>query len=254
MNIKILTGAVATLSLLSFANANISNLNDAINKAGKQRMLSQKMMKNYSMVGMNMKFNNPSKQLSDSISLFDTTLIELKKIVKDKKALKDISDVKSLWVTIKPILSSAPDKTKALELAKSMDKLLELSHKATLAIVKTSKSVNSANIINISGRQRMLAQRLGNLYMLKVWGLGVNDVKLQKSIKEFSSVQKKLEEYPKNTDKIKSELADVKKDFAFFEILGASKSKKYIPSLISRSSDKITKEMNVITKLYVEIK
>jgi len=253
MNIKILTGAVVTLSLLSFANADISNLNEAINKAGKQRMLTQKMMKNYSMIGMNMKFNNPSKQLADSIKLFDTTLSELEKFIKDKKTLKDISKVKSFWGKIKPSISSAPDKTKALELAKSMDKLLELSHNLTVSITKTSKDV-SGKIINISGKQRMLAQRLGNLYMLKVWSLGIDNAKLQTSIKEFSSAQKKLEDFPKNTDEIKSALADVKKDFAFFEILGASKSKKYIPSLISRSSDKITKKMNVVTKLYVEIK
>jgi len=253
MNIKILTGTVVTLSLLSFANADISNLNEAINKAGKQRMLSQKMMKNYSMVGMNMKFNNPSKQLADSISLFDTTLSELEKFIKDKDALKAISEVKLFWNKIKPSISSAPDKTKALKLAKSMDKLLELSHNTTISITKISKD-SSAKIINISGKQRMLAQRLGNLYMLKVWSLGIDDVKLQNSIKEFASAQKKLEEFPKNTDDIKNGLLDVKKDFAFFEILGASKSKKYIPSLISRSSNKITKQMNVVTKLYVEIK
>jgi len=253
MNIKILTGTIVSLSLLSFVNADIVNLNDAINKAGKQRMLTQKMMKNYSMVGMNMKFNNPSKQLTDSISLFDTTISELEKFIKDKKSLKAISEVKSFWNKIKPSISSTPDKTKALELAKSMDKLLKLSHDATVLIMKTSKD-SSGDIINIAGKQRMLAQRLGNLYMLKVWSLGVDDAKLQKSIKEFASAQKKLEAFPKNTDEIKSGLADVKKDFAFFEILGASKSKKYIPSLISRSSNKITKQMDIVTKLYVKIK
>jgi len=253
MHKKILTGAVISLSLLSFANAKISSLNEAIDKAGKQRMLSQKMMKDYSMIGMNMKFNDPSKQLTESVALFDTSLNELSAFIKDKESSKALADVNTLWAKIKPQLTATPDKTKALELSKMIDKLLTATNKATNAIVKSSK-VSSGEIINISGRQRMLSQRLGNLYMLKVWSVGVDDTKLQSTIKEFASAQKKLEEFPKNTDDIKSGLSDVKKDFAFFEVLGASKSKKYIPSLIARSSNKITKKMNTVTKLYVEIK
>jgi nitrate/nitrite-specific signal transduction histidine kinase len=253
MHTKIFAGAVISLSLLSLANAEISTLNEAINKAGKQRMLSQKMMKDYSMVGMNMKFNNPSKQLTESVALFDTTIDELTKFIKDKDASKTLAEVKTLWATIKPELTSSPKKEKALELFKKIDKLLELTNKATNLIVKSAK-VSSGEIINISGKQRMLAQRLGSLYMLKVWSIGMDEEKLQSTIKEFASAQKKLEEFPKNTDAINSGLADVKKDFAFFEILGASKSKKYIPSLIARSSNKITNKMNTVTKLYVEIK
>ena len=253
MHRKIFTGAVISLSLLSFANAEISSLNEAINKAGKQRMLSQKMMKDYSMIGMNMKFNNPSKQLTDSVALFDTSLDELSSFIKDKEASKALKEVKILWGKIKPQLVANPDKSKALELSNMIDKLLEATHNATTLIVKSAK-VSSGEIINISGRQRMLAQRLGNLYMLKVWSVGMDDAKLQNAIKDFASAQKKLEEFPKNTDAIKSGLSDVKKDFAFFEVLGASKSKKYIPSLIARSSNKITKKMNTVTKLYVEIK
>jgi len=253
MHKKIFTGAVISLSLLSFANAEISTLNEAINKAGKQRMLSQKMMKDYSMVGMNMKFNNPSKQLVASIAIFDSTLDELSKFIKDKEASKALEDVQVLWKKIKPQFLATPDKSKALELFNLVEKLLNATDRATNLITKSAK-VSSGKIINISGRQRMLAQRLGNLYMLKVWSVGMEDAKLQSSIKEFASAQKTLEEFPKNTDKIKSTLLDVKKDFAFFEVLGASKSKKYIPSLIARSSNKITEKMNIVTKLYVEIK
>ena len=100
----------------------------------------------------------------------------------------------------------------------------------------------------------MLSQRLASLYMLKVWEVTVDDAKLQSAIVEFGEAHTKLLAFEKNSDELKKKLASVKGDFMFFEILGASKSKKYIPSLISRASDKITKKMNVITTLYTTIK
>ncbi len=253
MYIKLFTSVALCISLLSSAKADITTLNDAINKAGKQRMLSQKMMKNYSMVGMSMKFNNPSKQLQESITLFDKTLEELIVFIKDKPASEALVEVQTLWIPLKAELEATPDKSKAKELFASVEKLLTAANKATNLITATSKE-STGEIINISGKQRMLSQRLGNLYMLKVWNIGMDDSKLQEAIVEFSKAQEKLVSFPKNSDEIKRGLAQVKKDFMFFEILGASKSKKYIPSLIARSSNKITKKMNDITKLYVDVK
>ncbi|SFV61178.1 Nitric oxide-responding transcriptional regulator Dnr (Crp/Fnr family) [hydrothermal vent metagenome] len=255
MKVWIVKALSIVVCLSTISQADITSLNSAINKAGKQRMLSQRIMKDYSMVGMNMKYNDPQKELKSSVELFSTTLDELLKFSKDKDeaSYKAFQELKSLWDPLKTELLATPNKEKAVEIYKSVEKLLATAHKATNSIASTSKE-KTGEIINISGRQRMLSQRLASLYMLKVWGVGMDDADLQTSMKEFIAAQKKLEEFPKNSDEIKSGLAQVKKDFMFFKVLGASKSKKYIPSLIARSSNKITAKMNDITKLYEEIK
>ena len=255
MKIEIVKALSIVVCLSTISYADITNLNSAINKAGKQRMLSQRIMKDYSMIGIGISFGDPKKELKSSVELFDATLQDLLKFskAKDKASYKAFEELKNLWEPLKTKLTSAPNKDKAIELFNSVDKLLATAHKATNAIASTSKD-KAADIINISGKQRMLSQRLASLYMLKVWGVGMDDTKLQASMKEFITAQKKLEEFPKNSEAIKAGLAQVDKDFMFFKVLGASKSKKYIPSLIARSSNKITAKMNDVTKLYEEIK
>jgi len=252
--------SICTILLLALAVptssfAEINNIQDAINKSGKQRMLTQRMLRDYAMIGMNMDYSNPKEDLGKITAQFDTAIQELKEFKVNDEVSKSLSDVESLWAPIKKTLSQAPQKESMTALQESMEGLLKACHKTTV-LITDSTGEKSSEIINLSGRQRMLSQRLASLYMIKSWGIDdpMLDQTMTQVLSDFSAAQQKLESSPLSTPEIQKELVNVKKNFQWFEMMGKKKSKKFIPSLIARSSDKILVSMDAATNMYANNK
>ena len=79
----------------------IKNISNAIDIAGKQRMFTQKILKDYAMIGMENKFANPTEDLKKVITDFETHLNSLYEFTKDEATKKSIQEAKTLWTPIK---------------------------------------------------------------------------------------------------------------------------------------------------------
>jgi len=228
----------------------IENLAQAVNEAGRQRMLTQRMLKNYAMIGIGNTFGNPQEDLKKVTEMFEDHLKGLTAFAQDEKTKKSLQEQRKLWDPIRSSLEGAPSREKAAELQGQLDALLKAADRTT-KLFAAQTGEKSGEIINISGRQRMLSQRMANLYMLKVWGM--NDPKFKEkmdaAMKLFSESLDRLMKSDLNTDEIDRLLARVKKNFMFFEVMNKSQS-KFIPSLIYKKSNEILKDMNTVTGLY----
>ena len=225
----------------------------AVDVAGKQRMFTQRMFKDYTMIGMNNSYGKPDEDLKKIIDDFENHLKSLHDYSKNKEIRESANSVKKIWVPIKKVLTATPDREKVGVLQEDLEKLLKESNHLTELFAKAT-GVNAGEIINISGRQRMLSQRMAGLYMLKVWK--VDDKKFKEkmnaSMDLFRDSLKKLKESKLNTDEINALLLKVEKSFMFFEMMNKS-SKAFIPALIYKKSNDILKNMNRVTKLYVSV-
>jgi nitrate/nitrite-specific signal transduction histidine kinase len=228
----------------------IKNLAQAVNEAGRQRMLTQRMLKDYAMIGIGNTFGNPTEDLKKVMEMFEDHLQGLTAFATDEETKKSLEEQRKLWEPIKKMLAEPPTKERAAELQGKLDALLKAADRTTKLFAKQTGK-KSGEIINISGRQRMLSQRMANLYMLKVWGM--NDPKFKEkmdaAMKLFSDSLDRLMASDLNTDEINKLLARVKKNFMFFQVMNKSQT-KFIPSLIYKKSNEILMDKNTVTGLY----
>jgi len=253
--IKKIKMSFTTISILatSLSAVEITSSSHAVDIAGKQRMFTQRMLKDYAMVGMGNTFGKPGEDLKQISLAFQDHMESLTAYTKSDDVKKSITKLESLWKPLKQILSETPSKEKVEKLQIDLDTLLKAADDTTKMFAKESGKA-SGEIVNKAGRQRMLSQRMASLYMLKVWE--VDDpqfkTKLDDAMKLFKDSLFELEKSDLNTDEIKALLAKVKRSFIFFEMMSKSKS-KFVPTLIYKKSNDILTNMNSATQSYVAL-
>ena len=146
----------------------IKDLSHAVDVAGKQRMFTQRMLKDYAMVGLENNFGNPAEDLTKIMSAFENHLDSLIAFNTDAPTKESLTKVKTLWNPLKLALAEVPSKEKAGKMQEDLEALLKQSNEAVGLFAKQTGKA-SGEIINISGRQRMLSTKNGkSLYVESV--------------------------------------------------------------------------------------
>lgn len=235
--------------------AQISSLSQAINESGRLRMLSQRMAKAHLLIGMDIRPAKAQLQLDQSKEKFEQNVADLEAFANTSTQKHALTLVKKEWRDYKALLLEKPTKDKAVALLESSDKTL-LACEALVKQFELASKHQSAQLVNISGRQRMLSQRIGKLYTSLAWS-GIQpdqEAALKKAIEEFEIALIRLQNSPENTALVSQKLKKVMSQWKFskagFRTLEDGKS---TPFVISMTTESILKKMNEITNLYQEI-
>ncbi len=156
---------------MSTASASIP-LYSVINMAGRQRMLSQRMAKFWLMAGCGLAPARARRNLTLSIELFENQRRQLEEFTTDSEIDTLRLHLGKLWSHYRQLLESTPTPTQAATLFSLNEEVLHATEAQTCAYATLGRT-DAGKLVNIAGRQRMLAQRIAKFRLFQHYGTQV---------------------------------------------------------------------------------
>lgn len=207
-SLRLLVSLLLLLLMAATAQAESKlSLESAINKAGRQRMLSQRIVVKYAQLGQELFTRDAQAEINWDIALFETQLGELKAYSNDPLLQEALEWVTLAWERFRGLASGEVDRAKICRLNHLSEDLLYSTNK-TVLILQDINNEPLHRLVNLAGQQRMLSQRLSKYYLLRRWefkSLSNND-ELIKAEQEFESVLEILRTAPETTSEIREQL------------------------------------------------
>jgi len=261
---KTLSGKTITLSLALFLCSTLFSTvsvsepmsdGDAINKAGRQRMLSQRITKAYLQIANDIDYVRSKKQLDQGLALFEEQLMELQDNAPTQEITQQLNAVEVIWNDFRKIALTRSSKSNAIKLIEKSDTLLTASHQAVV-LWEASANSNANKMVNIAGRQRMLSQRIGKFYAAHYFGIKTDDIVngLNQALVDYEKGLKLLSSSGVNHEELQSALKKVSNQWEYSKQgLSQINQGNYVPHVISVTTESMLKRMNKITGMYSDL-
>jgi len=236
-------------------SSDLGDKDNLVDIAGRDRMLSQRIVKDYLYKGKKVATNRADKELKASIGEFSNNLKRLNDSINDPEIKNLLSFVQMSFDEYKETINqpfNLDNAQIALDLGES---LLEGSQYIVDSLkntkIKTSDTKNVA-LIAKSGKQRMLAQRIAKYYIAYQSGIKDKNTidQMKAAVSEFDRAHKELMAESKNSEKINQKLHDVDRLWKIVYKFYLGIEKGGLPFIVFKTTNDITKKMDEITKLY----
>jgi nitrate/nitrite-specific signal transduction histidine kinase len=255
--------ACATAPLLGLGalplQAQVADLNDVVNQAGRQRMLSQRLAKTWLAQGQAIETERARRIQADSTALFERQLQSLRNFAPTPGIAATYDALAGAWLDYRQALATlAPTAANTPRLVALDSQVLALAHRGTVAL-EAHAARPVARLVNLAGRQRMLSQRLAKYYLVRAWQAGVPDAAAQSDLaqREFSAALDLLDTAPEATPQIRQEIELGRAQWVFFanalaRVGGGQTTPRHAAEVFA-ASENLLQVMDRVTGLYARI-
>lgn len=139
---------------------------EAINRAGQQRMLSQRLVKLYALACSRTDGAAAAVLMRESVQRVEENLTALEAALPGATFGDLLRSTRSGWAELRQLLDAPPRSTELVRLDRRAEAVLAHADALVLAL-ESSGLARQVHVINVSGRQRMLSQRMAKLALLQ---------------------------------------------------------------------------------------
>lgn len=231
-------------------------LGAAINKAGRQRMLSQRMAKAFAMQAASVMPERAGSLLDQSRQLFEAQLLELKTLVPSEAIRGQLGDLEQAWTAYREVLGRPRTADNGRLVLAESEKTLRAAHALTGLYEKQTAS-SAGRLVNIAGRQRMLSQRMAKCFLFAQSGVSSDSLHSEQEAarREFVAALADLNAAPENNADIRTELALANTQWMFFEqaLTGRESVRDIAARNVATTSERILEVMDSLTGRYEKL-
>lgn len=205
-------------------------------------MYSQRLLKDYALIGMEVTYHDPAKDLKENITTIDKYFKEIEGHDLNEKLIAEVTEVENSWKAIKPAFEQAPDKKKMSALRKQIEAYTSRCEQVAEDLAKDTGIEGEHDVVLVA-ELGLESQRLIALYLMKAWG--VADANYQEEVTQTVDETEKIYQELLAADEkfvskdIKDKLKTTENDFIAFGVMAKSTSGRFMPTMAAQSASKI---------------
>ena len=139
-----------------------------VDLAGQQRMLSQRIVKSWCQIGLNVMPQLSKRQLDAALRQFEDNLKALDVAATGPEARTALAGLRAAWTPLQAAARGVIRQDDAAQLDARAEDVLMAAERLT-RVLQDASATPQSRWVNLAGRQRMLSQRLVKIYMLRQW-------------------------------------------------------------------------------------
>jgi AmiR/NasT family two-component response regulator len=195
------------LSDVSRTVIDASNWAEAVNRAGQLRMLSQRLVRVFAQRMAKVGVRRAAELQEESLRRARENIARLEVLIPPSLHHPALTAVSEAWAALQAVIEGRLSAGAVAQANACAEVLLEAAERLTQTL-EVASGRRALHVVNLSGRQRMLAQRVAKEAMLSLaTGQPPSSEPMSAAIGEFEAALSELERAPLSSDPIRASLS-----------------------------------------------